>query len=138
MQYSYYPVAPPMPMPPTRSMRGAAAVVPVNPNYVPFFPVGTAYPTAPMGAPIAIPPANPPSGSGGTSLFVASLPQSVDDMYLINLFSSCGAVISAKIIRDKMTNVSKGEEKSKTRYCVTSSHTNLHFFRLWICHNGQL
>ncbi len=41
-------------------------------------------------------------------LFVGSLPYSVDDAKLMEMFSQFGQVVSAKVIRDRDTNRSKG------------------------------
>lgn len=44
-----------------------------------------------------------------TKLFVGSLPYSVDDAQLADLFASCGTVVSAKVILDRdQNNRSKG------------------------------
>jgi cold-inducible RNA-binding protein len=44
-----------------------------------------------------------------TKLFVGSLPYSVDDAQLSDLFASCGTVVSAKVILDReQNNRSKG------------------------------
>ncbi len=44
----------------------------------------------------------------GKKLFVGGLPYETDDAQLKELFGSCGAVVSAKVIIDKATNRSKG------------------------------
>ncbi|XP_058082497.1 splicing factor-like protein 1 [Magnolia sinica] len=43
-----------------------------------------------------------------SNLYVAYLPQAVDDRQLIELFSPFGRLISVKVVRDKMTGLSKG------------------------------
>lgn len=44
-----------------------------------------------------------------TKLFVGSLPYSVDDAQLADLFAACGTVVSAKVILDReQNNRSKG------------------------------
>ncbi|XP_058083691.1 splicing factor-like protein 1 [Magnolia sinica] len=43
-----------------------------------------------------------------SNLYVAYLPQAVDDHQLIGLFSPFGRIISVKLVRDKMTGLSKG------------------------------
>lgn len=43
-----------------------------------------------------------------TKLFVGSLPYSMNDQQLQDLFASCGTVVSAKVIIDRDMNRSKG------------------------------
>ena len=44
----------------------------------------------------------------GKKLFVGGLPYETNDAQLKELFGTCGAVVSAKVIIDKATNKSKG------------------------------
>ena len=44
----------------------------------------------------------------GKKLYVGNLPYSVTDDSLLNLFSQCGHVESAKVIMDRVTGRSKG------------------------------
>ena len=41
-------------------------------------------------------------------LYIGNLPYSVDDSYLTNLFGQAGQVVSASVIKDKLSNNSKG------------------------------
>jgi len=43
-----------------------------------------------------------------TKLFVGSLPYSVNDQQLQDIFAAAGSVVSAKVIMDRETNRSKG------------------------------
>ncbi|RMD52321.1 RNA-binding protein [Candidatus Parcubacteria bacterium] len=41
-------------------------------------------------------------------LFVGNLPWSIDDQALNNIFSKYGKILSARIVKDRMTNRSRG------------------------------
>ena len=51
---------------------------------------------------------SPPRGPPGCNLFVYNIPDSYTDDDLLPLFQPCGAVVSVKVYRDKLTGVSRG------------------------------